>query len=102
MKLALPVWGFHRESACADASVGDDDEGARGEVLGHLVEVRKNHGGEGVGLLVGAAEQDNAWRQDGCVGEEFPEVGIGGDKDPGFASASAMICSSGWPPRPSS
>jgi hypothetical protein len=35
--------------------------------------------------LSGAPEQDDAGRQNGCVGEEFTEVGVGGDEDPVLA-----------------
>ena len=71
-------------AAGADAGVADHDESTCGEIIGDLLEIRENDCGEGWGLLVRAPEQDDARRQDGRVGEEFPEVGIGGYEDPVF------------------
>jgi hypothetical protein len=96
------VGRFHGEPAGADADVADHDESACGEIVGDLLEIREDHCRERSGLLVGTPEQYDTRRQDRRVGQKLTEIGIGGYQDPVFPSATAMICSSGWPPRPSS
>lgn len=95
------VGRFHGESAGADAGVADHDESACGEIVDDLLEIREDDCRERSGLLVGAPEQYDTRRQDRRIGQKLTEIGIGGYQDPVSRSATAMICSSGWPPRPS-
>ena len=55
--------------------------GAGFQVVGDLLEVGEDDVGEGLGPLVGAAEQDDARRRDGGVGEELAEISIGGNEN---------------------
>jgi hypothetical protein len=62
----------------ADAGVADHSQSTCGEIAGDLFEVRENDRGGESAPLVRAPEQDDARREHRCVGEKFPEVGIGG------------------------
>jgi hypothetical protein len=82
--------------------VADHDKSTCGEIIGDLLEIRENDGGERSGLLVRAPEQDDTRRQDGRVGEELPEVGIGGYEDPVFPVCRGHDLLIGLAPEPSS